>query len=88
MKKNGGKKERKLPVRFKRASKGKVLRVSTLVFDMLNKQRRGRSWDSLFRKIFGLPDRYGKEQVLIEGMLETISGKFLLKEPKVDWEKL
>lgn len=80
--------EKKLPTRRKRASKGKVIRVSNLVYDTLNNQRRGRSWDCLLRKLFGLPDRQGNLQVLIEGILETVTGKFMLKISEKSWEEL
>jgi hypothetical protein len=80
--------ERKLPSRRKKASKGKVIRVSNLVYEMLNKQRYGKSWDNLFRKMFGFPDRAGNTQPLVEGVLETMTGKFLLKDVDMKWDRL
>jgi hypothetical protein len=80
--------ERKLPSRRKRASKGRVIRVSNLVFETLNEIRRGKSWDSLLRKSLGLPDRQGNEQRLIEGMLEATTGKFFLRDLDVTWDRL
>jgi len=80
--------ERKLPSRRRRAPKGKVVRLSNLVYDTLNKQRQGKSWDCFLRKIFGLKDRGGNSQVLIEGILETVTGKFFLLEPDMTWDEL
>lgn len=80
--------ERKLPARRKRASKGRVIRISTLVYETLDQIRRNKSWDSMFRKVFGLPDRQGNEQRLIEGMLETTTGKFFLRDLNTTWEQL
>lgn len=80
--------ERKLPARKRKFSKGSAIRVSDLVYANLDKGRRGRSWDSFFRKLFGLPDRLGNEQPLCEGMLETTTGLFLLKLPGTTWNEL
>lgn len=81
--------ERKLKSRRrKKASKGKSIRVSDLVYSTLDKIRKGRSWDSLFRKLFGFPDRAGNEQPLVEGILETMTGQFFLKLPGITWEQL
>lgn len=80
--------ERQLSNRRKKASKGSVIRVSDLVYDTLNKARHGRSWDWLFRRLLGLPDRSGNAQPLIEGMLETMTGHFLLKQPGKSWAEL
>ncbi len=80
--------ERKLRNRKKRAPKGRAIRVSNLVFETLDKERRSRSWDWLFRRILGLPDRAGNEQPLVEGMLETMTGKFFLRMPDVPWDQV
>lgn len=80
--------ERKLKSRKKKASKGKSIRVSDLVYETLNKSRHGRSWDNILRKMLGLPDRAGNDQILIEGMLEVMTGKFFLKTPGQSWEKI
>lgn len=80
--------ERKLRNRKKKASLGRVIRVSDLVYDTLNERRKNRSWDWLMRKILGLPDRAGNEQVLIEGVLEVLTGKFFLREPSIAWGKV
>lgn len=80
--------ERKLPVRRRKFPKGKAIRVSNLVFDTLDKQRYGKSWDYLFRRLLGLPDRAGNAQTLIEGILETMTGKFFLRQHEVEWSKL
>lgn len=80
--------ERKLRNRRKRMSKGKAIRVSDLVYNTLNKSRAGRSWDCLFRRLLGLPDRAGNEQILVEGILETTTGRFMLRDPDVKWVDL
>lgn len=80
--------ERKLRNRKRKASVGRVIRVSDPVYETLNTTRKGRSWDWLMRKLLGLPDRAGNEQVLIEGVLEVLTGKFFLKEPSVAWGKV
>lgn len=80
--------ERKLPSRRKRAPKGKVIRISNMIYDLLNAQRKGKSWDSLFRRMLGVEDREGNQQPLIEGMLETVTGKFFLKGLEDSWETL
>lgn len=81
--------ERKLPVRRRKASKGHVIRVSDDVYSHLNKQRYGKSWDSFFRRMLGLPDREGNEPRLIEGVLETMTGRFFLRPTKeVAWDNL
>lgn len=80
--------ERKLQSRRRRADKGKSIRVSTALFKIIDKSRRGKSWDSFFRILFGIPDRAGNEQPLIEGMLETMTGRFFLKLPDKPWDKL
>lgn len=77
--------ERKLRNRKKKASLGRVIRVSDLVYETLDAQRKRRSWDYHLRRLLGLPDRAGNEQVLIEGVLEILSGKFFLKEPSIAW---
>jgi hypothetical protein len=80
--------ERRLPSRRKRASKGRVIRISTAVFESLDERRRGQSWDSFLRKLHGLEDRHGNPQILIEGMVEALTGAFFLKTPDTTWEKL
>lgn len=81
--------ERKLPSRRKRRKyKGRTLRVSCFLYDELDRLRRGKSWDALLRKVFGLPDRTGNEQPLVEGMLETMTGTFLLRIDGKDWSQL
>lgn len=81
--------ERKLPSRRRRkANKGRILRVSNFVYDTLDKLRRNQSWDSTLRKHFGLPDRLGNTQFLVEGVLETMTGAFFLKLPETTWESL
>lgn len=77
--------ERKLKNRRRRASKGRAVRVSNLVYDTLDQRRGKRSWDLFFRRVFGLPDRTGRGQPLIEGMLEVHSGMMLLKLPSATW---
>lgn len=81
--------ERKLANRRRKfASKGKAIRVSDFLYETLDKRRHGRSWDYYLRKLLGMPDRKGNEQALIEGMLETTTGIFLLKLPETSWSKL
>lgn len=79
-----------LPGRVKRrkASKGRHFRVSDLVYATLDKQRHGRSWDAALRVMLGLPDRAGRPQPLVEGVLEVHTGTFILKaSPEVSWEE-
>ena len=93
-----GKTERPLPNKKRKpANQGRVIRVSTLVYDTLNELRtvregrelyRTRSWDKTLRALLGLPDRRGRPQPLIEGMLEVATGLFLLKLPQTPWEDL
>src|SRR5688572_16817361 len=80
--------ERKLPIRTKKASKGVASRISDQVYNILGKQRRGQSWDALFRQIHGLEDRNGNKQALVEGILETVTGRFLLRDPDKPWDDL
>lgn len=81
--------EKKLPSRKrKKASKGREIRISDLVYSTLDPLRKNHSWDSLLRKLLGLPDRAGNEQILVEGMLEVMTGKFLLKTKEISWHKL
>lgn len=73
--------ERLLKSRKRRkASKGRVLRVSDAVYSYLNQRRANRSFDCLLRTIHGLPDREGIPQPLIEGWLEITSGRFFFDE--------
>lgn len=71
--------ERKLRNRQKRASKGKIIRVSDAVFRSLNQTRNRRSWDDYLRWLLGLPNRNGIIVPLIEGALDTATGVFVLK---------
>ena len=80
--------ERKLPSRKKKFPKGHAIRISDFLFKILDKSRNRKSWDTFFRIQFGLPDKNGVAQPLIEGILETLSGKFILKMPEAKWEKL
>lgn len=80
--------ERKLPSRKRKFSKGRAIRVSDLVYDTLNVQRYGRSWDTMLRRTLGLPDRRGNAQPLVEGMLEVLTGTFILKLNGTTWEEL
>ena len=80
--------ERKLKNRRRRAPKGKLIRVSNLVYETLDGQRRSRSWDALMRRMLGLPDRAGNPQPVAEGMLEVHSGVFLLKLPDATWREV
>lgn len=87
--------ERKLPARRRKFSKGKAIRVSDLVYDTLDASRRRgvnidkiRSWDSTLRRMLGLPLRNGKQQTLIEGMLDVTSGVFMLKLDQTPWSDL
>lgn len=79
--------ERKLRSRKRRFSKGRRIAISDLVYDTLNRSRRC-SWDTLLRRMLGLADRNGDAQPLIEGMLETTSGMFMLKLPGGTWSEL
>lgn len=73
-----------LPNRRKRASKGRLIRVSDEVFNLLHKKRarfsKRMSWDCLLRRMFGLPTRKGDPQPLVEGWLEVNTGQFYLDE--------
>lgn len=80
--------ERKLPIRKRRFSKGREIRISDLVYSTLDKGRRGQSWDAYLRKLIGLPDRSGNPQPLAEGIVETITGRFYLKQVGMTWLKL
>lgn len=67
-----------------KADKGKVVRISTEVWNIFQKKRvasKNRSWDSLFRRILGLPARDGADRApLIEGYLEVTTGRFFLAQ--------
>lgn len=80
--------ERKLVSRKRRAPKGKAIRVSNLVYETLDRVRHGRSWDCAMRRMLGLPDRAGKPQPLVEGMLEVITGMFVLKLNSATWTEV
>ena len=78
---------RTLPNRRKRASKGRVIRVSDEVWNLLQKKRQGRlSWDTLLRRMLGLPKRNGEPQPLVEGWLEITTGRFFLDEAEARGE--
>lgn len=69
--------------RRKKASKGRVIRVSDEVYKFLNARRLNRtsqSWDQYLRKFLALPDRAGNEQPILEGWIEKRTGKFYLSE--------
>lgn len=75
--------ERVLTNRRRRASKGKPIRVSDLVYNTLQKKRANNSkesWDCLFRRMLGLPDRRGNEQPLVEGWLEITTGQMYIHQ--------
>jgi hypothetical protein len=80
--------ERKLKGRRRKFPKGRIVRLSNLVYETLDKQRRSRSWDAFFRRMLGLPDRHERPQPLVEGVLETMTGKFFLKVPGATLAKL
>lgn len=88
--------ERKLPSRRRKFTKGRAIRVSDLVFKTLEASRRQRglpearirSWDATMRRMLGLPDRTGRTQPLVEGMLEVTTGVFLLKLEGTSWPEL
>lgn len=89
----GKKAERKLRNRRKRFSKGRVLRVSDLVYATLTQEMRRNhdeklSWDCALRRLLGLPDREGRAQPLIKGILEQSTGRFLPKAPEQSWNAL
>lgn len=69
--------------RRKKASKGRVIRISDDVYKILNERRlKGLrlSWDEYIRRMIGLPTRKGEPQILLEGFLEKNTGKFFLDE--------
>ena len=71
--------ERVLKNRKKRVSKGRILRVSDAVWAHLEPKRKdGESFDSLMRRIFGLPDRDGFENPLLKGWIEVTTGQFFI----------
>lgn len=80
--------ERNLPTRRRRANKGKRVALSMPVYAAIDKIRAGRSFDSYFRHMLGLPDRRGYTLPLVEGMLETISGTFILKLEDTTWNEI
>ena len=81
--------ERALPSRRrKRSDPGKPIRVSTVVFNELDKSRGELSWDFFFRRMLGLPTRKGKEQPLIEGVLEAHSGLLILRVSGMSWRNV
>lgn len=65
-------------------TKGVVIRVSQEVYLHLLARRRPRnaktrlkeSWDSLLRRVTGIPDKYGRPQACIEGFIVPGSAKF------------
>lgn len=78
------KKIKVLPNRRKFASKGRPVRLSDDIYNLLDKKRsrftKRLSFDCLLRRVFGLPNRRGEPQPLVEGWLEVNSGKFYLDE--------
>lgn len=72
--------ERVLRNRRRKASKGKLIRVSDEIYALLNRNRSRASWDCLLRRIFGLPNRKGEPQPLLIGWLEVNTGQFYLEE--------
>lgn len=80
--------ERKLVSRKRKPPKGKPIKVSAVVYNTLDLMRRGRSFDCTLRRMLGMPDKEGKEQPLIEGMLDVTSGLFMLKMPQASWPEL
>jgi hypothetical protein len=80
--------ERKLKSRKRRFSKGRRIAISDFTFAELSKQLHGRSWDAFMRRMFGLPDRKGREQQLVEGMLEVTTGTFILRLADTTWEEV
>ncbi len=80
--------ERKLPTRKRKFTKGKAVRVSDLVYSTLDKKRYGKSWDAMFRRMLGLPDRRGVILPLVEGMLEVMTGIFVLKLEGTSWSEV
>lgn len=77
---SAGGKIKTLPNRRKKASKGKLIRISDDVFNLLQKKRQGKSWDSLMRRMLGLPDRAGITQPLVVGWLDQDTGQLYLDE--------
>jgi hypothetical protein len=82
--------ERKLKSRKRKFSKGKRIAISDLVYAQLDSARRtGRprplSWDAYLRRICGFPNRKGQSQALVEGMLETTTGLFVLRLNGTTW---
>lgn len=85
--------ERKLKSRKRRFSKGKRIAISDLVYAQLDSARRiGRpkplSWDAYLRRVVGLQDRKGRKQGLVEGMLETTTGLFVLRLNDTAWSEV
>ena len=80
--------EKKLRNRKRIFTKGKAIRVSDFVYEKLGKGRGRISWDCWLRKLHGLPDRDGRAQRLIEGMVEVTTGMFLLKLDSASWDEL
>jgi hypothetical protein len=81
--------ERKLAIRKKKNPKGRIVRVSNDVFNVLNRRRpKDMSWDSFMRKMLGLPDRSGNPQNIVEGYLEVTTGRFLPLTPDKNWRTL
>lgn len=75
--------EEKILVSRKRKRKpnfGHRIAISDEVHAFLEKKRQGKSWDAWLRKAFGLPKRNGDKQPIIEGYVETTTGRFFLDE--------
>lgn len=82
------KKRKVLKNRKRNWSPGKVIRVSDEVYAFLDSERLKQSWDVHMRKLLGIPDRSGNKQPLLEGVLETSTGKFFAKNKEMDWETM
>lgn len=73
-----GKKETEREKKYRR--KGRIIRVSQEVYAYLERKKQGTiSWDSLFRKIFGLPNRKGLKQPLTEFYFVPSTGRAFQK---------
>lgn len=71
--------------RRKREPKGRAVRLSNELLAFIEPKRKSlRSYDAFFRKVFGLPAWDGTEQPLLEGCLETTTGRFFLKTENWD----
>jgi hypothetical protein len=83
--------ERSLPSRRRKKpdpDPGKLIRVSKLVYEKMNKNCEAQSWDCHLRRMLGLPTRKGKEQPLIQGILELHSGLLFLRTDANTWAEI